>query len=87
MVIARFKQMLAAHDLSAKPIWDTEAGWSTKEDNPDGYLARAHILKWIQWRGSRLLVRVCRRGRRFRKAVGSGARAAAGGKAYRTVQS
>ncbi|WP_249167548.1 glycosyl hydrolase [Bradyrhizobium elkanii] len=46
-IIARFKKILAAHDLSARPIWDTEAGWSSYEDNPDGCLARAYILKWI----------------------------------------
>jgi len=46
-IITRFKEILAAHGLSARPIWDTEAGWSSWEDNQDGCLARAYILKWI----------------------------------------
>jgi len=86
-VIARFKQMLAAHDLSGKPIWDTEAGWSTKEDNPDGYLARAFILKWINGVDRAYWYEYAGGGGDFGKLWDPARGLLPAGKAYRTVQS
>ena len=46
-IIEHFRRILTQHGLGALPMWDTEAGWSSWEENQAGCLARAYILKWI----------------------------------------
>ena len=50
-VIRRVQELLGAHGLTSKPIWNTETGWlqPAKFDSDDvaaAFLARAFILSW-----------------------------------------
>lgn len=86
-VVARFRQILAAQGLSAKPIWDTEAGWSSAQDNQDGYLARAYILKWISGIDRFYWYEFAGGGHDFGKLWERARGLLPGGIAYRSVQS
>jgi hypothetical protein len=49
-LIGGVEKVLAKHGLSAKPLWNTEAGWLGPDllppDTQAAYLARAFILNW-----------------------------------------
>ena len=50
-LIQKVKQIMADNDVSFKPLWNTETGWSKPKPFPSddlaaAYLARAYILSW-----------------------------------------
>jgi hypothetical protein len=86
-IISRFKRILAANGLSAMPIWDTEAGWSSYEDYQGGCLARAYILRWIYGVDRFYWYEYAGGGSDFGKLSEAERGLLPGGLAYRTVQS
>jgi len=50
-LVHRVKQIAEDHGVGAKPLWNTETGWSAPKPFPSdelgaAYLARAHVLAW-----------------------------------------
>jgi hypothetical protein len=50
-LIRQVKQVMAEHGVAAKPLWNTETGWSRPKPFPSddlavAYVARSYILSW-----------------------------------------
>jgi polysaccharide biosynthesis protein PslG len=52
-VVSRYQEVMAAHDQSGKPLWDTEADWAGDADdvlegsgNQAAFMAKFYLLQW-----------------------------------------
>ncbi|WP_245470761.1 endo-1,4-beta-xylanase [Bradyrhizobium guangzhouense] len=83
--IGRFRRMLEQHDLADKPMWDSEAGWSAREENQAGCLVRSYVLKWIYGLDRFYWYELEGGGADYGKLSEPAGRLLAGGIAYRTA--